>query len=390
MPSLWPSRDFVAFLTVAIAFSALYFMRPNVKVDPEIYQLPSPPKLVGDFEPNQRLVNAQYLVHGAVKGPESLHIEGDRIYTGTADGKIAKIDHGLLSSFYVFHELPEGTKCDASYDSEVVCGRPLGIRNFDDSRLIVADAYYGIYLFNKLNGESVQLVSKEATAIDGNPCTFFNDVEVQDDTTIFFSCSSTKYERRQALVAFLEQASDGRVYKYTTITKKLEVIQNGLRFANGIQLTDNKTALLVSETGMARIWKLPLKANSKPIIFIDNLPGLPDNIRSTSRGTYLVGLAGHRSDGKFSAFDYLGDKPWVRKLLLESVPDFILTKLMLLVQPHYGFIIEFDAEGKIVQTYQDPLGRSVGYVSEVVEAGGFLFIGSFKDSFIAKVPKKSH
>lgn len=58
------------------------------------------------------------------------------------------------------------------------------------------------------------------------------------------------------------------------------------------------------------------KKDAKPVVLLENLPGLPDNIRPTNRGTFLVGLAGHRSEGIFSAFDKLGPLPLVRKILL--------------------------------------------------------------------------
>ena len=57
-------------------------------------------------------------------------------------------------------------------------------------------------------------------------------------------------------------------------------------------------------------------------------------------------------------------------------------------QPSYGFVVEFNEDGKIVDSFQDPEGRAVGYVSEAVESNGYLYLGSFRAPYLAKVPKK--
>uniref|UniRef100_A0A914Z585 Uncharacterized protein n=1 Tax=Panagrolaimus superbus TaxID=310955 RepID=A0A914Z585_9BILA len=47
---------------------------------------------------------------------------------------------------------------------------------------------------------------------------------------------------------------------------------------------------------------LPLTLqNAEPQLFLENLPGLPDNIRATfeTDNNYLVGLAVHRSENDF-------------------------------------------------------------------------------------------
>jgi sugar lactone lactonase YvrE len=49
-------------------------------------------------------------------------------------------------------------------------------------------------------------------------------------------------------------------------------------------------------------------------VFADNLPGLPDNIRRSGRGTYWVGLASVRHAGKFSVNDFAAPRPWLRSL----------------------------------------------------------------------------
>ena len=39
-----------------------------------------------------------------------------------------------------------------TYDTEPICGRPLGIRRLDAQNLVVVDAYMGIFKLNTQNG----------------------------------------------------------------------------------------------------------------------------------------------------------------------------------------------------------------------------------------------
>lgn len=50
-------------------------------------------------------------------------------------------------------------------------------------------------------------------------------------------------------------------------------------------------------------------------LFMENLPGLPDNIRPSSSGGYWVGMATARRGGKFSLLDFAAPRPWIRKLI---------------------------------------------------------------------------
>ena len=135
-------------------------------------------------------------------------VENDVIYTGLWDGRIVKIENGVITKEARLIS-KSNVNCDASFDSEPICGRPLGIRRFDKDRFLVADAYLGLFLLNFEAGKSENILSSSAV-VDGRNCTFFNDVEVLDKDTVFFSCSSSKWDRRRAFTALFDQKSDGR------------------------------------------------------------------------------------------------------------------------------------------------------------------------------------
>lgn len=56
-------------------------------------------------------------------------------------------------------------------------------------------------------------------------------------------------------------------------------------------------------------------------VFSDNLPGMPDNIRKSGRGTYWIGLASIRRAHKFSLLDWAAPRPWVRSLITKVRKD---------------------------------------------------------------------
>lgn len=49
-------------------------------------------------------------------------------------------------------------------------------------------------------------------------------------------------------------------------------------------------------------------------VFMENLPGLPDNIRPSSSGGYWIGMGAIRK-APFSMLDMLAPKPLARKLI---------------------------------------------------------------------------
>jgi len=85
--------------------------------------------------------------------------------------------------------------------------------------------------------------------------------------------------------------------KYDPTTKKTTVLLKGLHFANGVQLSQNEDFVIVAESCQSRLVRYYLKGNKKgqSDLFIDGLPGLPDNIRSDGKGGILVSLIAART-----------------------------------------------------------------------------------------------
>ncbi|XP_031572251.1 adipocyte plasma membrane-associated protein-like [Actinia tenebrosa] len=367
----------VVLLVIVGLFAATVLLVPS-PIDPKPFSLPEPlPKLEGPLEQNEELRKTERLYKGQIAGPESIAIDSEgTVYTGLADGRIVKFVDGKIVDVARTGKPP----CDLP-ELESTCGRPLGMRfNRYGTKLIVADAYYGLLEVDVLSGSTSTLVPP-TPGVHGDPFKFFNDLDIDRKGTIYFTDSSTKWQRKDNRFAILEGDATGRLMAYHK-TGELEVLVSGLHFANGVQITTEGDAVLVAETALSRILKYYIKGpdEGKTEVFMDNLPGLPDNIRQSSNGGYWIGFSGVRK-APFSMLDMLAPKPLLRKIIAKLIPQEWIIKLV----PKYGLILEVSDAGRILRSFHDPGGQVVSSASEVHEENGVLYIGSYFDTFLGKL-----
>ena len=100
--------------------------------------------------------------------------------------------------FYSFLEI-RSEICDPkpsllSYlKNEHICGRPLGLRfHKKTGDLYIADAYFGLLKVGPEGG----LASSLTTEAEGVPLRFTNDLDNDEEGNVYFTDSSTKYQRR--------------------------------------------------------------------------------------------------------------------------------------------------------------------------------------------------
>ena len=120
--------------------------------------------------------------------------------------------------------------------------------------LIVADAYLGLLEVNP-TARTVSTLVPPSPGIDGRAFRFVNDLDIARDGTIYFTDSSSKWQRRQLHYSILEGDNTGRLMAYHPKTGEMEVLMDGLHFANGVQIAPEGDHVLVSETGTLRIMK---------------------------------------------------------------------------------------------------------------------------------------
>ncbi|XP_074392961.1 adipocyte plasma membrane-associated protein isoform X2 [Zonotrichia albicollis] len=349
--STYSSKVFrVTFLTLAVSVAVPLLgvtVLLDCPIDPQPISLKEPPLLTGVLEPNTKLRKAERLWENQLVGPESIvNIGGGR-------------------------------------GDEPTCGRPLGMRVGPNNTLFVADAYYGLYEVDPDTGETKMLVSTK-TPIEGQKLSFVNDLTVtRDGRKIYFTDSSSKWQRQDYLFLLMEGTDDGRLLEYDTVTKEVKVLMVGLRFPNGVQLSPAEDFVLVQETTMARIRRYYVSGLMKggADMFVENMPGLPDNIRLSSSGGYWVAMAAVRPNPGFSWLDFLSEKTWIKRMIFKLLSQETVTKFV----PRYSLVVELSETGAYKRSFHDPTGVTVAYVSEAHEHDGHLYLGSFRSPYIGRL-----
>ncbi|MFQ5349600.1 MAG: SMP-30/gluconolactonase/LRE family protein [Thermoanaerobaculia bacterium] len=318
---------------------------------PEAWQPPPSPGLEDDYERNDRLAGAELWPVGGA-GPEDVAVDPEgRLYTGLEDGRIVRLPAG-------------GGAPEVLADTG---GRPLGLELDPQGRLVICDADEGLLRLAP-DGELETLVD----GFEGERFRFTNSAAVAADGTIYFTDTSRRYGIAAYKQDLLEHSGTGRLFALRP-DGALDLLVDGLQFANGVALDPEERWLLVAETGayrIRRLWLTPDRPGQEEI-FVDNLPGFPDNL-STGEGVFWLAMPSPRD----RVLDALLPMPLLRHVVAR-LPD------RLQPQPkRHGFVLGFDATGKVVHNLQDPGGR-VALTTGAREHGGRLYLGSLSESTVA-------
>jgi sugar lactone lactonase YvrE len=263
-----------------------------------------------------------------IKGPEALAVdpEGQYMYFGTHDGRLVRINiHrprssqpeyvGTIGNPNDVLPLPCGT-----YFTVPVCGRPLGMKFHKNGKLYFIDAFFGAFSYDRIRHRVEKLVSPVTDKL-GKPMLFPNDIAVASNGKIYITVSSDKYRLNDLYLEVLESRANGFIVEYSPRNRKSRIISQDLYFPNGILVDPTDSYLLVAETSRARITKVELAATvaGDKTIVLDNLPYLPDNMAYVGKELWVAG-SHVRVAGTFSMFDWLADKPWLRKIIAKAIP----------------------------------------------------------------------
>jgi len=199
---------------------------------------------------------------------------------------------------------------------------------------------------------------------------------------LFFTDSDWTYPRKDFLATLLRADPRGRLIRFDLETGKVRILDDQLTFPNGVQISADKQSILVCESSLARVIRHSIgSTNEKSEIFIDNLPGLPDNIRLTSTGNYWIAFASVRHGNQPSLLDRLRNWPRLRNLI-SCIPNSLLKIQKHL--PRHGLVIELDKNtGHIVRSLHDAEGLVVPSASQVTEYNDHLYFGSYYLDHIA-------
>jgi sugar lactone lactonase YvrE len=166
--------------------------------------------------------------------------------------------------------------------------------------------------------------------------------------------------------------------RYDPDTKETTVLLRELYFANGVAVAPDGAFVLVNETYRYRIRRYWLSGEKTGTdeIFAENLPGFPDGVSTSPRGTFWVAMFTIRNP----TADFLAPRPFVRTLLAK-LPRALWPK----PQP-YGLVLELDANGQVLRSLHDPDGKHLSVVTSVHEEDGQLYLGTLLNPWMARVP----
>jgi len=325
-------------------------------IDPLPYE-PSPaPALEGPLAPNEALRPAELLAEGTLRGPEDLAIDASgRLYAATADGAIVRLDEAGRPVRFA-----------------ATGGRPLGLRFAATGELIVCDSDRGLLSVD--SSGSVTVLTAEA---EGAPFRLTDNLDVARDGTIYFSDASDRFGQPDYLFDLFEARPHGRLLRYDPASRRTTVLLRDLYFANGVALSRAEDFVLVNETyryRTRRYWLTGPRAGASEV-FLDNLPGFPDNLDGNRKGSFWIALFTVRNP----IADRLHPHPWA-KSLLAKLPRFTWPR-----PKPYGLVLEVDESGRILRSLHDPGGQRVRHVTTAREHDGYLYLGSLDQDWIGKL-----
>jgi sugar lactone lactonase YvrE len=325
-------------------------------IAPSTWAPPPSPGLAGAWQRNDALAGLE-LLHVPGTGPEDVAVlpDGDLV-TGLDDGRICRLT-------------PDGRRIEVVADTG---GRPLGIEARADGRLVVCDARRGLLLVDPDRGEVEVLVDR----VDGVPLRFTNNAAVHPDGSVLFSDSSARFGIEHFKADLLEHGETGRLLRWRD--GEVEVVADGLAFANGVALTHDGDAALVAETAgyrISRIWLAGPRAGERDVL-VDRLPAFPDNLSTGPDGTVWCAMPSTRD----ATLDLLLPRPPILRKLVWALPDALQPQAKRIT-----FVAGFSPDGALTHNLQAD-GERFHYVTGVREHDGMLYFGSLVEGAIARVP----
>ncbi|NPC44405.1 SMP-30/gluconolactonase/LRE family protein [Nocardioides sp. zg-1230] len=279
-------------------------------------------------------------------------------FTGTEDGAIWAVDPATGSTRRV---------ADTG-------GRPLGLELLPDGDLVVCDARLRLLRVDPASGEVEVLVGE----VHGEPMRFCNNAAVAADDTVWFSDSSLHHGIERWKDDFVQHTRTGRLLRRDP-DGTVEVVLEGLAFANGVALAADESYVAVAECRgrtVVRHWLSGPRAGERDHLATD-LPGYPDNISRGSDGLIWVAVASP-VDG---LVERLGSAPMVLRRAITKIPEALQPKPAQTIR-----VQAYDDEGRLVHDLDvDRPDRGPGFhmVTGVREHGGRIWLGSLHEPSVA-------
>jgi sugar lactone lactonase YvrE len=319
-------------------------MARRPKIEPQVWRAPAAEKVSPDPLPALTVVP----VNG--NGAEDVLVDKGHVFTGVDDGRILRLT-------------PDGRRLDTVADTR---GRPLGLEWYPDGRLLVCDAKRGLLLVSRQTGDIEVLVPR------GPDLRVCNNAAVAKDGTVYFTDSSARFDLDHWKGDLLEHSGTGRLLRRSP-DGAVDVLLDGLFFANGVALAPDESYVVVASTGSYRLDRVALPSGERTTL-AENLPGIPDNISTGSDGLVWVALASAR----VPVLDLsLRLHPALRKAVW-ALPDRLQPKDKRVV-----WVRAVDgADGRVVHDFRS-VRPDYHLVTGVREDDGVVYLGSLEERAVA-------
>ncbi|KAJ1274134.1 hypothetical protein BS78_05G039200 [Paspalum vaginatum] len=327
------------------------------------------------------------LLDGAA-GPESFEFGGAGElagpFTGVSDGRVLRWsapDRRWVEHSCAVPEMLDSCRGSLDPGREHECGRPLGLKfNAETGELYVADAYHGLRVVAPDDTVSRPLVPEWQGR---RPFSFANGVEIDyQAATVYFTETSTRFQRREFLNIVISGDRTGRLLKYDLKTGEFEVLVDGLAFPNGLAMSTDGTHLLLAETTTGKILRYWIRTpRASTLEEVAQLSWFPDNIKLCPRGGFWVGL--HAKRGKIAEWSI--SYPWLQRLILKLPTRHVQRASWFLNQIGRQVIaLRLSEDGKVMEmvSVHGDAQKVFRSVSEVEERNGSLWIGSVMSPFL--------
>jgi len=338
--------------------------------DPMAFTMKPAPQLMSALSPNYALYNSEKVHYGkGINGPTSFAFIGGDAYTVTSNGQVVNI--ATCPPKVVASLRPAGC---TTYKT---CGLLMAVRPDRQvaGALLVVDAYRGVWRVDPVSGLATQIYNS-ATPVAGRAPKFLNGLVQARDGTILMTDSSNKFEAAQDIYVVMEGKPSGRLLSLNPANGVATVVLNDIMvYPNGLELTKDEDAVLIAESGRARILRVGLTPAAwlAVSVFSDNLPALPTNIRRSDRNTYWVSTFIVRSAPGGNNFDKYAPAPnhlKRKQAMMKQTPAALRN-----IYGKYGLILELNSQGTPIGSLHDPTGRMTPSVSEAQEFEGILYYG---------------
>ena len=277
------------------------------------------------------------------------------VYTGTEDGSVFRVH-------------PEGGRIDRVGQTG---GRPLGLEMLPDGRILVCDAHQGLLALDTDTGKVEVLTS----LVNGLRMRFCNNAAVHSGSgDIFFSDTSRVYGIERWRADMIENTASGRLLRRHP-DGDVEVLLEGLRFANGVALSADESYVAVAETAgrtVIRHWLAGPRTGETDHL-AQELPGYPDNIARGSDGLIWVTIASPRDP----VVERLMTGPMLARRLAWRLPAAVQPK-----PRRTARVMAFDDTGAVVHDCR-PDASAFHMVTGVREHEGRVWVGSLHEPAVA-------